>query len=103
MKSQGEMEKGSPAYLQCAVSLCQSLKWLTEILPMGERTSTQKREGRCMRDRYIYIFIVRVPNVDRQSKTSDLQSLLEAPQRFQHSVVSAHQGIHNTKHSTAGR
>lgn len=48
-------------------------------------------------------FTVGVPNADRQSKTSDLQSLLEAPQRFQHSVVSVHQGMHNTQTSVCCR
>ena len=47
MKSKVEGEKGNPTHRQCAVSLCQSLKLLTEILPMGERASSQKREGRC--------------------------------------------------------
>lgn len=35
-------------------------------------------------------FIVRVPNVDRQSKASDLQSLLEAPLRDFTTQLSAH-------------
>jgi len=91
MKSKEEGEKGNPTHRQCAVSLCQSLKLLTEILPMGERASSQKREGRCMRDKSF--FIVGVPNADRQSKASDLQSVLKAPLRFQHSVVRAHQGM----------
>lgn len=80
MKFRGGREKGNPLHLQCSVSLHQSLKLLTEILPKRERTSNQKRESRCMRDKsFFLIFIVRVPNVDRQSKASYFQSFLKVP------------------------
>ena len=54
MKSKVEGEKGNPTHLQSAVSLRQPLKLLSEILPMGERASSQKREGRCMRDKSFF-------------------------------------------------
>ena len=101
MKSKVEGEKCNPTHQPCAVSLCQSLKLLTEILPMGQRASSQKREGRCMRDKSF--FIVGVPNADRQSKASDLQSVLKAPLRFQHSVVRAHTKACNTQTSVCYR
>lgn len=59
MKSKGEMEKGNASHVQCAV--CQAVSvfmLLTETLPMGERTSNRKREGRCIRDKYVFFLLL---------------------------------------------
>lgn len=106
------MQEGNALHVQCAVSLCHSffffsfchsLWWLKPY--QWEREHQTGRQKADVGDRnihiYIYIFfIVRVPNVDRQSKASDVQSFLEAPREI--SKLGCQCTPRHTQHSDKG-